>query len=396
MQRDPDFEAWVQRAKDVPLTQVVATLGVPLKRQGNELVGPCPVCGGTTDRLQVSTNKQAWLCRGGEKGLDGIGLAMHCQSIEFIEAVELITGEDRPRSSGSSEPRPIDHEAVKAARDIRRDKEIIAKAEADAARVRKQNRAEELFNSARPIANTHGNAYFKARAIILAQEQAEFIRFLPDHPYYEGENSDKTPKLIGRWPAIITLMRNADGNPTGMHCTYLERAEPRKIEVWHENGDGKRYLLNPRKMYGSKGLIWLSPIREVMAIGEGIETTTSWFSLGFGPSDIGIAAAGDLGNLSGASTGTKPHPRIARRSIPNGMPDMARPGMSVPDQVKEIIFLGDADETPENVTAHLLTACRRHVALGRNVSTHTPEKPATVKKWDWNDVLMAMGKEMAA
>jgi hypothetical protein len=41
---------------------VVAKFGLQLRRQGRELVGPCPTCGGR-DRFAVNPSKQLWNCR---------------------------------------------------------------------------------------------------------------------------------------------------------------------------------------------------------------------------------------------------------------------------------------------------------------------------------------------
>jgi hypothetical protein len=71
--------------------------GVVLKRQSRELIGPCPVCGGT-DRFAVNISKQVFNCRGCGKGGDVIALAQHLDGTRFPEAIATLTGgEDRPR-----------------------------------------------------------------------------------------------------------------------------------------------------------------------------------------------------------------------------------------------------------------------------------------------------------
>jgi DNA primase len=62
----------VVKARSVSVAKVVENL--KLRRSGRELVGPCPVCGGT-DRFSVNTVKQLWLCRGCGKSGDVIALA---------------------------------------------------------------------------------------------------------------------------------------------------------------------------------------------------------------------------------------------------------------------------------------------------------------------------------
>jgi hypothetical protein len=127
----------------------------------------------------------------------------------------------------------------------------------------------------------------------------------------------------------------------GVHRTYLDRVKP--IKRPYEEvvlASGKKAENLAKKMFGSKGLIRLGPVMPIMAVAEGIENALSWYGLGYGPDDVGIAAAGDLGQLAGGSAGTVPHPTLRKRVIPNAVPDPARPGMAMPAEVKELILLG--------------------------------------------------------
>ena len=65
---------------DVPMADAVARLGLQLKRQGRELVGPCPRCGGR-DRFAINLGKQVWNCRGCSRGGDAIGLVRHVRGL---------------------------------------------------------------------------------------------------------------------------------------------------------------------------------------------------------------------------------------------------------------------------------------------------------------------------
>ncbi len=396
-ERDPEFDAWIQRAKEVPLDEVATMLTWRYEKRGLEIVGPCPCCGGKEDKLQISTvSGKGWLCRDGAKGIDGVGLVMHCERMEFVPACEFVLNEAPPKRDHKTPPQPINHEAERAAHDARKDREIVAEVKDIETRAKKANRSQEVFDSGKPIRGTWADKYLRMRGIILAPEQAGYLRFIPNHPYYEGADESGKPKVIGYYPAFVALMRDKNGDAVGMHCTYLDSQEPIKAKIEIDNGQGKTIRLNPRKMYGTAGLIWLSPIKPIMAIGEGIETTTSWYALGIGPTDVGIAAAGALGRLSGDAMGTIPHPKLRNRTIPNGIPDPEKPGMPIPDDVRELIFLGDADKNPENTRAHLLTGMRRHASLRRVVSCHMSPLPPTESKWDWNDQLRAIRKQEAA
>jgi hypothetical protein len=112
MTRSPAWDAWVEKARAVPLEDEIARRGINLRRQGKELVGPCPQCGGD-DRFAINTTKQVFNCRGcGGKG-DVIALVEFLDGIDFTHAVEKLTGEPTPKPNGKYQ----DHRA-KTKRDI--------------------------------------------------------------------------------------------------------------------------------------------------------------------------------------------------------------------------------------------------------------------------------------
>lgn len=82
----------IDRARAVRLEDEIARRGITLRRQGKELVGPCPICGGT-DRFSINTAKQVWNCRGCGNGGDIIAFAQHFDRCEFGEAVNILAGE---------------------------------------------------------------------------------------------------------------------------------------------------------------------------------------------------------------------------------------------------------------------------------------------------------------
>src|SRR5262249_29331542 len=83
-------------APGVPIANVVAKLGLRLHRQGRELVGPCPRCGGR-DRFAVNVTKQLWNCRGCARGGDAIDLVQHIQGCGYREALDVLGGDARDR-----------------------------------------------------------------------------------------------------------------------------------------------------------------------------------------------------------------------------------------------------------------------------------------------------------
>jgi hypothetical protein len=90
-------DVWLADARTVRIEQVVQQRKLKLRRQGHELVGPCPKCGGD-DRFAVSLSKQVFNCRHcGARG-DVISLVQHIDGCDFAAAVETLTGKSKPSS----------------------------------------------------------------------------------------------------------------------------------------------------------------------------------------------------------------------------------------------------------------------------------------------------------
>jgi hypothetical protein len=79
------FDERIERARAVRIEDEIAWRGIRLKRQGRELVGPCPMCGGT-DRFSINTVKQVWNCRQCAIGGDVIDF------VKLLDMVDLDRG----------------------------------------------------------------------------------------------------------------------------------------------------------------------------------------------------------------------------------------------------------------------------------------------------------------
>jgi phage/plasmid primase-like uncharacterized protein len=89
--RTSAFEHWKKQARAIPIMDEIARRGVKLKREGNEFIGPCPLCRGD-DRFAVNTKKEVWNCRGCGVGGDVIELVRHLDGVDFIEACTRLAG----------------------------------------------------------------------------------------------------------------------------------------------------------------------------------------------------------------------------------------------------------------------------------------------------------------
>ena len=102
-------DAWIEQARAVPIESEVARRGgLELKRSGNELIGPCPKCGGD-DRFGVNIVKQVFNCRGcGAKG-DVIDMVQHLDGVDFTAATTTLAG-DRPEAKPNGKTNGKDDE----------------------------------------------------------------------------------------------------------------------------------------------------------------------------------------------------------------------------------------------------------------------------------------------
>jgi hypothetical protein len=92
----------IESAHAVPLEVEIERRGIKLRRQGSELVGPCPRCGGV-DRFGVNVRKQKFNCRVCGVGGDVIKLVQHLDRCEFERAIATLAG-GRPGTTLRSNP----------------------------------------------------------------------------------------------------------------------------------------------------------------------------------------------------------------------------------------------------------------------------------------------------
>jgi putative DNA primase/helicase len=106
-------DAWIDQARGVPIEDEIRRRGIKLKRQGSELVGPCPRCGGT-DRFSINFKKNVWNCRRCKTDADSgdvIGFVQWIDKCDFKAACTRLANEpapQRPNGKGqSSEPHKV-------------------------------------------------------------------------------------------------------------------------------------------------------------------------------------------------------------------------------------------------------------------------------------------------
>lgn len=334
----------------------------PLRRTGSEMVGPCPVCGGT-DRFGINIRENLFQCRRCEiRGHGVIDLVMAVEGLDFTRACERITG--RRAADPVDEQKMAQLREDAAAGDARR--------AAEEARHRTQAilRARKLLDGVVPFAAAADvQAYLAARGIMVPEALHADIRLgqIDAHPWVELQGRDWQQLHVG--PAMIAAIRQPQGTVTAVHQTWLAiDADGRwgKLRLPDKEDGSERPA---KKVLGSKkgGEIRLFTPRDSvrrMVIGEGVETTLTALAHNFEP-ETAYWTSVDLGNWAGraarAGDGTVLHDEpFLEEPTPSGQDGQpVVDSFVLPDWVEEVVFLTDDDDARNHTEAKVVRGLKR-------------------------------------
>ncbi|XUM25067.1 DUF7146 domain-containing protein (plasmid) [Bradyrhizobium oligotrophicum S58] len=389
MSRLSDAELDDLKARN-PLRDWAEQYGVTLRKAGRKLAGPCPMCGGKkrNGRFEIFEDGASWACAVCCDGGDVIKLVQLVEGVDFKAAVDRLGG-----------VRAIDPEVAQRLAAAREAKQKKRDAEAAVYREAERKRLHDWWLASGELRGTPAARYLEGRGLDLPATLPG-LRFHPEMPYFHGDVIDdfgrKSARVVHRGPAMLgAFFVDIDQQFGGLHITWIDDGDPpRKIALPDPDEPGE--LLPAKKMRGSKSgaYILIAPAAGVprrLIIGEGIETVlavhTALVRAGREISDTACWAAGDLGNLAGPHAENVPHPALKLPSgrpqrQPGPVPDMTKPGLPIPDEVTELILLGDGDSEPV-LTSHAMTrAARRYAKPGRTI--RIAMAPAGM---DFNDLL---------
>jgi hypothetical protein len=372
-----------QLKADHPCADVAQRFGVRLRRHGQEMIGPCPLCSrdrqSKRDMRFAIKNGDGWVCAACQSGGDVIALVQKVEGLDFKGAVEWLGGvrETDPAESAR-------REKERAAKEAKREKD------AQAYRERERGTLYDIWNGALAPEGTAVEAYLAARRLPLPPEAHKRLRCVAAMPYFShgGKNAD----IIHRGPAMVAPIVGPDGIFRGLHFTYVDLDQPK----------GKARIIDPetgeplpsKKVRGSKAggvirLVKAEPMTRLI-MGEGIETVLSvWHalaSLGRDLSGVAFWSSVDLGNVGGKAASTVLHPTLkdaARRSrrVPGPEPDLSLPAIEIPPYL-DVVLLGDGDSDA------LVTECALRRGAARWCSARSVRVGWAPKGRDFNDLLL--------
>jgi hypothetical protein len=374
--RDPEIEAWINRARDADVWQVLNRIAGnhAVKARGRRGVGPCPSCGGK-DRFSVDGNKGSFYCRGhAREGGDVIAMVMHITGASFMGACEEITGEAMPKRKPGDDVRRADPKLIEQRRLDAEAERNRRETEARDYRQREIDRAHTIWNDATAIAGTPAENYLRGRGV--AAPTGARLRFHRDLKFWHYTAEGIV--ALHRGFAMVARIDDADHRFIGCHCTWIDLSTRKgKAEIIDpESGE----ILPAKKVRGSQkgGHIHLGGDPRTarhLVTGEGIETTLAVReAMRQANRDLGDClfwASINLGNIGGPSARTVPHPtlrrtdkkgRVRRVFVPG--PDPAadagdEPVLMPPPQITRATILGDGDSDRFTTECTLLRGANR-------------------------------------
>jgi hypothetical protein len=247
----------IDRARAIRLEDEIARRNIKLKGKVDRS-GPCPVCGGC-DRFAIHIRKQKWNCRNCKVGGgDAIGLVQFIDGIGFVEAVELLTGEDvRPQA------RPIPPAPAK--------KQSAAEYERD-----QHRKAAWLWPQRQPIIGSNAELPYLRESRGITCPLPATLGFLPGR-------DDYPPAMIAAYALVDEPEPGVLGEPRDVQAVHLTRLLPDGSD--RERGkDAKITIGSPQQIIKINGKdeevstpIVLAPPNDLLALAitEGIEDALS-------------------------------------------------------------------------------------------------------------------------
>lgn len=222
------------------------------------------------------------------------------------------------------------------------------------------------------------------------------LRYAPEQPYWRAPPQGPA-KTIYTGPAMLAAVTDAGGQVVGCHVTWINPDRPGEKISLKDPGTGD--LLPSKKLRGTKrkGAIRLIEPKDFtrLVIGEGIETVLSVYEAersSMIAASTAYWAAIDLGHLGGKPRKSIPHPTLKTdqgkpQTVGGPWPELQPDrDLDVPDQVTQIVLLGDGDSEPFATEMALRRAAARWHKQGRTIKVAWA--PAGQ---DMNDVLDEAG-----
>ncbi len=378
----PALEALRDEALQTNSADWARRQGWPLKRNGVNMTGPCPRCGGD-DRFSIHKPTGKWNCRGCcVGGHDVISLVSHSEGRKFADACERITGRA-----------PADKIDPKKADEIKRQASMareLQKIDAEQYRQKARRDAHQIWKRSDPcgmiVENYLAIRNLRVDRLLLRKS----VRQIAKLDYWHNQ------RTVYTGPAMIAAIQLSNGHFGGVHRTWIDLEQDKgKIVLADPDGaidkkTGNVKILDAKKTMGTKGdgaIRLVTPGKcQTLIMGEGIETTLTPYLHARQPHTAYWCGI-DLGHIAGRAR------RDADGKIMRDEPDMDDDrSFKIPDDlasgIYELILLGDSDSDNAITRSAMTRGARRQKRL-------RPQLKVCVAwpdlKGDFNDMVMENG-----
>lgn len=185
--------------------------------------------------------------------------------------------------------------------------------------------------------------YFKARGLEVVADPPRDLRYHSQLEYWSPVGD--RPQLVGRFPALLAVIRAPDGEPVGLHRAYLAPDGAGKADV-----ASPRKLCPPARLNGLRAAAMrLHTARTEIAVAEGLETA------------LAVRQA----------TGRPTWSCISAHGLAS---------VDLPASVEDVLIAADNDRAGRQAAGNL---ARRLTREGRIARVAIPDEPGA----DWLDVI---------
>lgn len=246
-----DLVGWCSRA------------GVQLRKKGRDYKGLCPFHQEKTPSFWVYDKpgqKQNFHCFGCGADGDAINFIERIYNVSTREAIEMLTG----KSAQNSPPPRV----VRASIGARGGAE-------DAEYNNKIDKALSIWQ--RKVADDGTvHRYLGARGIDLDKIGGlpASLNLLHQHYWWYSSEESKVISL-GEFPAMLAPIQNAEGGFIGVHMTYLDPYNGKKLEIFAPDNSDRALPAKKIRGHQSGGCIRLGKVTPRLYLAEGIETALS-------------------------------------------------------------------------------------------------------------------------
>lgn len=277
------------------------------------------MCGGS-DRYRYDNNRNDgdWFCNVCGSG-DGLSLLQNAMNLDFAAAAKMV---DELLDDNDIDEKPF------------RERQNTEERRANLNRLWRSATSEEVWRK-----------YLASRGI--KGDVLDRVEDVRGHHALQLHDSD--PEIAGKYPAMVSLIRDANGDPASIHRTYLDT----KI--------GKQKKIMPTVNSISGGYVRLMRPDEQLGLAEGIETALS-FTMATGVPAWACISAHNLEHFD-----------------------------SVPEHVRQVFVVADNDESFVGQAAAFACAKRMKVKRHKDMVMVWMPRPMG---WDCNDWLMNGGAEI--